>query len=97
MFNKFSINESESLTKHISCEYKCGFDEKKEKNQVNVGIMTNFNLSVKDIMHHAWNPSTCNCKNGKYLAIVIDDSAFICHEIIESYDKETKTVPTNFN
>ena len=48
-------------------------------------------------MHHAWNPSTCNCKNGKYLAIVIDDSAFICHEVIESYDKETKTVPTNFN
>ena len=33
-------------------------------------------------MHHAWNPSTCSCKNEKYLASVIDNSAFICHEVI---------------
>ena len=27
----------------------------------------------------------------------MDDSAILCNEIIESYDKETKSVPTNFN
>ena len=27
----------------------------------------------------------------------MDDSAVMCDEVIESYDKETKTVPTNFN
>ena len=50
--------------------------------QINVWIMTNVNVSVKNIMHHAWNPSTCSCKNEKYLASVIDNSAFICHEVI---------------
>ena len=27
----------------------------------------------------------------------MDDSAITCDEIIESYDKETKTILTNFN
>ena len=27
----------------------------------------------------------------------MDDSAIICDEVIESYDKEIKTIPTNFN
>ena len=27
----------------------------------------------------------------------MDDSAILCDEIIESYDEETKTIPTNFN
>ena len=27
----------------------------------------------------------------------MDDSAIMCDEVIQSYDKETKTVPTNFN
>ena len=39
-----------------------------------------------------WNPVTCNCKNGKYLASIMDDSAITCDEIIDSYDEET-----NFN
>ena len=38
--------------------------------------------------------STCNCKNGKYLANTMDDSVITCDEII---DAETKTVPTNFS
>ena len=25
-----------------------------------------------------WNPVTCNCKNGKYLASIMDDSAITC-------------------
>ena len=42
---------------------------------------------------YIWNPVTCNCENGKYLASVIDDSVIMCDDIIE----ETKTVTTSFN
>ena len=50
-------------------------------------------MSVKQFMRkHVWNPATCNCKNGKYLASIMDDSMITCDEIIESYDEET-----NFN
>ena len=38
------------------------------------------------------NPAICTCKNGKYLASIIDDSVSTCDEFIEG----TKTVPTNF-
>ena len=41
---------------------------------------------------YIWNPATCGCENGKYLASIMDDSAITCDGIIESYDKET-----NFN
>ena len=27
----------------------------------------------------------------------MDDSTIICDEVIDSYNKETKTIPTNFN
>ena len=27
----------------------------------------------------------------------MDDSAIICDEVMESYDEEIKTIPTNFN
>ena len=27
----------------------------------------------------------------------MDNSTIICHEVIESYSGETKTIPTNFN
>ena len=44
------------------------------------------------LIKHVWNPAPCNCENGKW-----DDSAITCDEVIESYDEEIKTVPTNFN
>ena len=47
--------------------------------------------------HYIWNPSACSCENGKYLASVIDNSAIMCDKVIESFDKETKTIPTNSN
>ena len=28
---------------------------------------------------------------------IMDDSAIMCDKVIESYDKETKTIPSNFN
>ena len=36
------------------------------------------------------------CKNGEYSASIMDGSAIIFNEVIESYYKE-KTVPTNFD
>ena len=39
---------------------------------------------------YVWNPATCNCKHGKYLASIMDDSVIVCDEI-----KNVKE--TNFN
>ena len=36
-------------------------------------------------------------RSWKYLASILDNSAIICDEVIESYDYETKSIPTNFN
>ena len=44
-----------------------------------------------------WNPATSSCENEKYLEVIMDDSAIMCDEIIESYDEETKIIPTHFN
>ena len=44
-----------------------------------------------------WNLSTCSYENGKYLASIMEDSAITCDEIIQSYDEETKPIPTNFH
>ena len=51
--------------------------------------------------YYIWNPATCRCKNGKYLASIMDDPEVMCDEFInaeaKSNNEETKTVPTNFN
>ena len=45
-----------------------------------------------------WNPAACSCKNGKYLASIIDVSVITYYEIIEQTKVvPPKTVPTNFN
>ena len=48
-----------------------------------------------------WNPSTCSCKHGKYLASVISNLVITCDEIIDTEAKsvnvEIKTVATNFD
>ena len=50
---------------------------------------------------YIWNPVTCSCNNGKYLASIIDGPRITCDEVIEavarSYNEETKWIPTNFN
>ena len=94
------INESNTLTKHILCECKYRFDG----NKYNSDQWCNNNkyqckckkrhICVKG---YIWNRSTCNCKHGKYLAIIIDDAVFTCDEVIGSCDEETKTIVTHFN
>ena len=65
--------------------------------QIKTEIMINVDMSVKK--HHIcekvyiWNPAICSCKNGKHLAIIIDNSLITCGKVIE----EIKTVSTNFN
>ena len=44
------INESKTLTKHISCEWKCKLDETKCYS-INDGIRINVNVSVKTIIY----------------------------------------------
>ena len=64
--------------------------------QIKSGMTVNVGASVKIKLHrvcekdYIWNPATCSCENGKYLASVIDDSMIRCGEIIEM----TKTIPT---
>ena len=45
------------------------------------------NTCAKDCIR---NHDVCSCKNGKYIASIIDDSVIMCDDIIE----EIKTVPT---
>ena len=52
IFNMITgINESKTLTKHISCKRKCKFDEKKKASQMNGGITINVDVSVKNIIY----------------------------------------------
>ena len=37
------------------------------------------------------------CQNRKYLPSIMDDSAIIGDEVIESYDEEIKTILTSFD
>ena len=95
------INESRTLTKHISCKCQCNFDRKKcSSNQ-----KWNSNkcwCECKSPKKHClcknnnnnnnlWNTASCSYKNCKYVGSIIEVlSVITCHEVIE----ETKTVPT---
>ena len=49
---------------------------------------------------YIWNPATCSCRNGKYLASVTDNSAITCDEVIDAEPKsnnEETSCATNFN
>ena len=90
------IKELKTLGKHISCECKCRFDGRKcnsdqwwnnDKCQCECKKMS---CMWRKIMFK--NPSACNCEHGKDLANIMYNSAIMCDEVIESYDKET-----NFN
>ena len=88
------LNESKTLTKHISCKCECKFESRK----CNLNQKWNNNkcpCECKNPKEHQckkgyfWNPAKCSCDNGKY-ARNAGDSVVICNEIIE----ETKAIPT---
>ena len=71
------INESKTLTKHISCECKCKFDGRKynsnpkwnnNKCRCKCKNPKKYCACKND---YIWNPATCSCKDGKYLATII--------------------------
>ena len=89
------INESKTLSKHISCECKCKFDDRKcnsshkwnnDKRRFERKNLRKHNVCEKNYI--IWNPITCTCKNGKYLESIFADLVVIHDEIIEV----TKTV-----
>ena len=41
---------------------------------------------------YVWSPATGNCKKGKYLANIMDNSTIIFDKVIDSYDEEIKTI-----
>ena len=93
----FNIITGKNLSKmNVSCECKNIFDGRKCKpnqkwnNDKCQCEYKTHNICEKD---YIWNPATCSCKNGKYLASITDDSVIMCDKIVE----ETKTVPTMFN
>ena len=73
--------------------------------QINGGMTINVKVSVRNVMFYVLNTDIHSCKNGKHLASIMDDSAIICDEVIESYNEdaeaksldETKAIPTNLN
>ena len=75
------INESKTLTKHISCECKYRFDGKKcnsdkwSNNDKCQCECKKRHICEKD---YIWNPSICNFKNVKYFASVMDYSEITC-------------------
>ena len=80
-----------TLTKDISWECKCKvYGTKCKSNQWCNNDEYWCECKKHDIYEkdYVWNPSTCNCENGKYLASIMDE--IICDETI--YVKET-----NFN
>ena len=87
VFNMITgINESKTLTNHISYEWKCKFN--KWKCNTNQGWNNNkFRCKFKNYhtcgKHYIWNHNTCICENWKYLASIINDSVITCYEIIE--------------
>ena len=109
VFNMITeISESRTLTKHISCECKCKIDGTKcNSNQWWNNNKCRCECKKRHICEkdYVWNPTTCNCGNGKYLASTINDSAIICDEVIDADAKlnpegsndETKTIPIIFN
>ena len=84
-------NESKTLTKHISPEYKCKFDGTKcklKQCQKNDKCRCQCKKHYKYQNDYVWNPALCNSENGKYLASIVGDTVIICNEIIDV--KETK-------
>ena len=71
------INELKTLTKHISCEFKCKFGGRNcDWDQWWNNDKCRCECKKRQVCEkdYVWNPATCNCENGKYLASIMDDS-----------------------
>ena len=93
VFNMITgIYESKTLTKHISCDWKCRFNGRNCNSDQwwnNAKCWCECKIRHVCGKDYVWNSATCNCENGKYLAIIMDNLAIMCDEIIQSYEEGT--------
>ena len=91
VFNMITgINESKTLTKYMSCEFKCKLDWRNCNSDQwwnNCKYQCECKKRHVREKYYIWNRATCNYENGKYLAGIMDGSAIMCDEIIESYQE----------
>ena len=94
VFNMITgVNESKTLTKHVSYKCKCKFDGRKYNSYQKWNKdkcwceCEKHHICEKD---YIWNPARCSCKNGKYLGSIIDNSVIRCDEILDA--EQTKTI-----
>ena len=86
VFNMITgINESKTLTKHISCNCECKFGGSKcnSNQKCNNGKCQYECINYQTcIENYSWNPNTYICENGKYSGsiTVTDNSAIMCDE-----------------
>ena len=86
-------NEAKAMAEHISCECKCKFNntiwnsDQKWNNKTCQWECKNYSKCKKD---YSWNPSTCICKNSKYLESIADTSVSMWDEIIIVMDKKKR-------
>ena len=77
VFNMITgIHEWKTLTKPTSCESKYRFDARKcNSDQRWNNDKCRYKCEEPHVCEkgYVWNPATCNCKNEKYLARVMDD------------------------
>ena len=97
VFNMITaINDSITLTKHIACEFSWRFDGNSDQwwnNDKCWREYKNRHVCEKD---YILTPSTYSCENGKYLAIIVDDSAITCDEFMKSYNEKIKSYSNKF-
>ena len=94
--------DAKTVTKHISCDFKCKFNSKKcNSNQKwnNETCQWKCKNYRKCKNYYSWNPTTGICENSKYLKSIGHTSVIKCDENIAVMDivstKMTNAVATN--
>ena len=93
------MNESKTLTKHISCEYKCKFGGRKSNSDQwwnNDKYQREYKIRHVYEKYYLWNSATHSCENGKYLASIMEDSAITSDEIQNTKNTKCKIQNCNF-
>ena len=89
VFNMITgITESKTLTKNMSCKCKCKLNVTKcnsDQRWNNDKCRCECRKTHVCAKYYVWSPATCNCENGKYLAIIMDDSAIISELYVISH------------
>ena len=85
-------NESNILTKDISCECTCRFDEKNVI-QINGGTSVNVDVSIKNVVYLKKIILGILVHVVVKMENIMHDSVIMCDEIIDA--EETKTIPKN--